>query len=88
MMQLSINGIRHSNIPVWYIRLNEQEAQICPNWGVALTLPRAEVYFCHQDLDANNIGNFTTGTYSIGTHNIGTHLKSIETSFQVGPLFF
>jgi hypothetical protein len=39
-----------------------------------------EVYFCHQNQNATNIGNFTT---LLKPHNIGTHLKGIETSFQV-----
>jgi hypothetical protein len=46
---------------------------------------RTEVYFCHQNQNAENIGNFTT---LLKSHNIGTHLKGIETSFQVAPLFF
>jgi hypothetical protein len=46
---------------------------------------RTEVYFCHQNQNAKNIGNFTT---LLKPHNIGTHLKCIETSFQVVPLFF
>jgi hypothetical protein len=43
------------------------------------------VYFCHQNQNAENIGNFMT---LLKPHNIGTHLKGIETSFQVVPLFF
>jgi hypothetical protein len=46
---------------------------------------RTEIYFCHQNQNAQNIGNFTTLSKP---HNIGTHLKGIETSFQVVPLFF
>jgi hypothetical protein len=46
---------------------------------------RTEVYFCHQNQNVKNIGNFTT---LLKHHNIGTHLKDIETSFQVVPLFF
>jgi hypothetical protein len=42
------------------------------------------VYFCHQNQNAKNIGNFAT---LLKPHNIGTHLKGIETSFQVVPLF-
>jgi hypothetical protein len=45
---------------------------------------RTEVYFCHQNQNAKNIGKFTT---LLKPHNIGTHLKGIETSFQVVPLF-
>jgi hypothetical protein len=45
---------------------------------------RVEVYFCHQNQNAKNIGNFTT---LLKPHNIGTNLKGIETSFQVIPLF-
>jgi hypothetical protein len=52
--------------------------------GVFTTL-RTEVYFCHQNQNAKNIGNFTT---LLKPHNIGTHLKDTETSFQVVPLFF
>jgi hypothetical protein len=44
---------------------------------------RTEVYFCHQNQNAKNIGNFTT---LLKPHNIGIHLKGIETSFQVVPL--
>jgi hypothetical protein len=44
---------------------------------------RTEVYFCHQNQNVINIGNFTT---LLKPHNIGTHLKGIETSFQVVPL--
>jgi hypothetical protein len=44
---------------------------------------RREVYFCHQNQNAKNIGNFTT---RLKPHNIGTHLKGIETSFQVVTL--
>jgi hypothetical protein len=33
---------------------------------------RTEVYFCHQNQNAKNIGNFTT---PLKPHNIGTHLK-------------
>jgi hypothetical protein len=40
------------------------------------------VYFCHQNQNAKNIGNFTT---QLKPHTIGTHLKGIETSFQVVP---
>jgi hypothetical protein len=43
-----------------------------------------DVYFCHQNQNAKNIGNLTT---LLKPHNIGTHLKVIETSFQVVPLF-
>jgi hypothetical protein len=39
---------------------------------------------CHQNLNAKNIGNFTT---LLKPHKIGTHLKGIETSFQVVPLY-
>jgi hypothetical protein len=46
---------------------------------------RIEDYFCHQNQNAENIGNFKT---LLKPHNIGTHLKGIETSFQVVPLFF
>jgi hypothetical protein len=46
---------------------------------------RMEVYFCDQNQNAKNIGNFTT---LLEPYNIGTHLKGIETSFQVVPLFF
>jgi hypothetical protein len=45
---------------------------------------RTEVYFCHQNQNAKNIGNFTA---LLKPHNIGTHLKGTETSFQVVPLF-
>jgi hypothetical protein len=45
---------------------------------------RTEVYFCRQNQNAKNIGNFTT---SLKPHNIGIRLKGIETSFQVVPLF-
>jgi hypothetical protein len=45
---------------------------------------RTEVYFCHQNQNTKNIGNFTT---LLKPHNIGTHLKGIETSFHVVPLF-
>jgi hypothetical protein len=45
---------------------------------------RTEVYLCHQNQNAKNIGNFTT---LLKPHNIGTHLKGIETSFQVVSLF-
>jgi hypothetical protein len=31
-----------------------------------------EVYFCHQNQNAKNIGNFTT---LLKPHNIGTHMK-------------
>jgi hypothetical protein len=41
---------------------------------------RTEVYFCHQNQNAKNIGNFTT---LLKPHNIGTQ---IETNFQVVPL--
>jgi hypothetical protein len=41
---------------------------------------RTEVYFCHQNQNENNIGNFTT---SLKAHNIGTHLKII---FEILPL--
>jgi hypothetical protein len=51
-----------------------------PSW---LTL-RPEVYFCHQNQNAKNIGNFST---LLEPHNIGTRLKGIETNFQVVPLF-
>jgi hypothetical protein len=44
-----------------------------------------EVYFYHQNQNAENIGNFTT---LLKPHNIGIHLKGMETSFQVVPLFF
>jgi hypothetical protein len=44
-----------------------------------------EVYFCHQNQNAKNIGNFTT---LWKPHNIGTHLKGIVTIFQMVPLFF
>jgi hypothetical protein len=44
---------------------------------------RTEVYYCHQNQNAKNIGNFTL----LKPHNIGTHLQGIETSFQVVPLF-
>jgi hypothetical protein len=37
-----------------------------------LTLIRTEVYFCPQNQNAKNIGNFTT---LLKPHNIGTHLK-------------
>jgi hypothetical protein len=50
-----------------------------------LTPLGTEVYFCHQNQNAKNLGNFTT---LLKHHNIGTHLKGIETSFQVVPLFF
>jgi hypothetical protein len=40
---------------------------------------RTEVYFCHQNQNTKNIGNFTT---LLKLHNIGTHLKGIETSFH------
>jgi hypothetical protein len=43
-----------------------------------------EVYFCHQNENAKNIGNLMT---LLNPHNIGHHLKGIETSFQVVPLF-
>jgi hypothetical protein len=46
---------------------------------------RTEVFLCHQNQSAKNIGNFTT---LLKPHNIGTHFKGIETSFQVVPLFF
>jgi hypothetical protein len=46
---------------------------------------RAEVYFCHQNQNAKNIGYFTT---PLKPHHIGTHSKGIETSFQMVPLFF
>jgi hypothetical protein len=36
---------------------------------------RTEVYFCHQNQNAKNIGNFTT---LLKPHNIGTHLKGID----------
>jgi hypothetical protein len=42
-----------------------------------------EVYFCHQNQNAQTIGILTT---LLEAHNIGTHLKGIETSFQVIPL--
>jgi hypothetical protein len=45
---------------------------------------RTEVYICHQNQNAKNIGNFTT---LLKPHNIGTHLKGIGTSFQVVSLF-
>jgi hypothetical protein len=45
---------------------------------------RTEIYFCHQNQNAKNIGNFTT---LLKPHNIGTDLKGIETSFQIIPLF-
>jgi hypothetical protein len=45
---------------------------------------RTEVYFCHQNQNAKNIGNITT---PLKPHNVGTHLKGIETSFHVVPLF-
>jgi hypothetical protein len=45
---------------------------------------RTEVYFCPQNKNAYNIGNFTT---LLKPHNIGAHLKGIETSFQLVPLF-
>jgi hypothetical protein len=50
----------------------------------AINPSRTEDYFCHQNQNAKNIGNFTT---LLKPHNIGTHLKGIETSFQVVPLF-
>jgi hypothetical protein len=40
---------------------------------------RTEVYFCHQNQNAKNIGNLMT---LLKPHNIGTHLKGIV------PLFF
>jgi hypothetical protein len=43
-----------------------------------------EVYFCYQNQNAKNIGNFMT---LLKPHNIGTHLKGIKTCFQVVPLF-
>jgi hypothetical protein len=43
-----------------------------------------EVYFCHHNQNAKNIGNLTT---LLKPHNIGTHLKGIETSFQVVSFF-
>jgi hypothetical protein len=43
-----------------------------------------EVYFCHQNQNAKNIGILMT---ILKPHNIGTHLKDIETNFQVAPLF-
>jgi hypothetical protein len=43
-----------------------------------------EAYFCHQNQNAKNIGNFMT---LLKPYNIGTHLKGIETSFQMVPLF-
>jgi hypothetical protein len=46
---------------------------------------RTEVFFCHQNHNAKNIGNFWI---PLKLHNIGTHLKGIETSFLVVPLFF
>jgi hypothetical protein len=51
-------------------------------WFIPL---KTEVYFCHQNQNAKNIGNFTT---PLKPHNIGTHLKGIGTSFQVVLLFF
>jgi hypothetical protein len=45
---------------------------------------RMEVYFCHENQNAKNIGNFTT---LLKPHNIGTHWKGIETSFQAVLLF-
>jgi hypothetical protein len=45
---------------------------------------RTAVYFCHQNQNAKNIGNFTT---LLKPHNIGTHLKGIEISFQMVILF-
>jgi hypothetical protein len=44
-----------------------------------------EVFFCHQNQNAINIGYFTT---PLKPHSIGTHMKGIETRFQVVPLFF
>jgi hypothetical protein len=55
------------------------------NSSKALTL-RTEVYFCHQNQNAKNIGNVTLTTL-LKPHNIGTHLKGTETSFQVVSLF-
>jgi hypothetical protein len=48
---------------------------------------RMEVYFCHQNQNAKNIGNFTTLFET--QYNSGTRLKGqgIETSLQVVPLF-
>jgi hypothetical protein len=46
---------------------------------------RSEVYFCHQNQNAKNIGNLMT---LLKPHNIGTHLKGIETSFQVKSFHF
>jgi hypothetical protein len=45
---------------------------------------RMEVYFCYQNPNAKNIGNFTI---PLKPHNIGTHLKGIETSCQMVLLF-
>jgi hypothetical protein len=41
-------------------------------------------YFCHQNQNEKNIGNFMA---QLKPHNIGIHLKGIETSVQVVPLF-
>jgi hypothetical protein len=45
-----------------------------------------EVYFCHQNQNANNIGDLMT---LLKPHSIGTHLKGLETSFifEIIPLF-
>jgi hypothetical protein len=45
---------------------------------------RTEVYFCHQNQNAKNIGKFMT---VLKPHNIGTHLEGIEMSFQAVPFF-
>jgi hypothetical protein len=45
---------------------------------------RMEDFFCHQNQNSKNIGNFTT---PLKSHNIGTPLKGMETSFQMLPLY-
>jgi hypothetical protein len=62
----------------------QRKKEIKPNGSQKVNPLWMEVYFCHQNQTAKNIGNFTI---LLKPHNIGTHLKGIETSFQVvGPL--
>jgi hypothetical protein len=54
------------------------------NYELNNDAPLMPLYFCRQNQNAKNIGNFTT---LFKHHNFGTHLKGIETSFQVVSLF-
>jgi hypothetical protein len=46
---------------------------------------RTEVYFCHQNQNAKNIGNFMT---VLKLHNIGPHLKGIWDKLSVATIVF